>query len=483
MKQKSLKVNAVLNIVKTLMGIIFPLITFPYASRVLMPDGIGKVNFAQSIIQYFSLLASLGITSYGVREGAKIRNSKEKLSRFAKEIFTINIISTAFAYTLLIIALFVVPKFSEYRSLLIVCSASMLFTTLGMEWLYTAEEDFTYITVRAILFQFLSLILLFVLVHSPNDVLQYAAISVVSYVGSNICNFVHARKYISFKDIRIRAIDLKKHMKPVMILFIMAITSSIYTILDTSMLGFLASDYEVGLYTAATKINRIVLNLVVSVGTVLLPRLSFYYGTGENEKFKDLAYKSVDLLMTIAFPAAVGLSVLSYEVLYVISGPNYIPAVPAMRAINPIIVIVGMSNFIGVQIFMPLRKEKWTLYSDISGACTNLVLNSILIPKYGALGAAIASVSAESIVTLTQLILVRRFLSIKKIVRNIYIYVILSLIMGVAVYIVHSVISNVFISLILGIVVGMLIYAIELLIVKNEWMIYILDKVKARVSR
>ena len=469
MKKKSIKVNAILNLIKTLMSVIFPLITFPYASRTLLPDGIGKVQFAVSIISYFSLLATLGISSYGVREGAKYRDSKEKLSIFAKEIFTINLCSTVLAYVLLAIALIVVPKFHDYRSLLIVCSASILFTALGMEWLYTAVEDFKYITIRSICFQIVSLILLFVFVHSEKDVLKYAAISVVASVGSNVFNFINSRKYISFKGIKVKFDALKKHIKPVMILFVMAVTSSIYTILDSSMIGFFSTDYQVGIYTAATKINRIVLNLVVSIGAVLLPRLSYYSGTNDKDNFLKLAYKSADLILALSIPACIGLSVLSGSVIEVISGAQYAEASIVMKVINPIIVIVGMSNFLGVQLFMPLKKEKWTLYSDLIGAVCNLSLNVVLIPVYGALGAAIASLIAEFAVTMVQLILARKYISIRTILSGFLKYLIMGIIMGLFVYLSTLLQLHSIIKLMIGIIIGVLVYCSELLITKNQW--------------
>lgn len=483
MRKKSIKINAILNFVKTFMSFIFPLITFPYASRVLLPDGIGRVNFATSIISYFSLLASLGITSYGIREGAKIRESRYKLSKFAKEIFTINMIATIVSYVLLIVAIIFIQKFNEYKQLLIICSASILFTTLGMDWLYTAVEDFAYITIRSIVFQFISLILLFLFVHTPNDILQYAAISVVSNVGSNFLNFIHSRKYISFKNIKVKMKNLKKHVAPVTVLFVMAITSSIYTILDTSMLGFLTTDYQVGIYTAATKINRIVLNLVVSIGTVLLPRLSYYSGVRDNKKFLELAYKSIDLLMLIAVPAAVGLSILAKDIILIISGQSYIAAVPVMRIINPIVIIVAVSNFIGVQIFMPLNKEKWTLYSNIAGAIVNLTLNIILITKYGAIGAAIASMLAELIVTGTQMFLVRKYLSVKKIGLKIGKYSVMSLIMGICVYCgVRVICKTSIISVIVGAFIGIFIYFLELCVTRNEWITMVITSLKGKIN-
>lgn len=482
MHQKSLKKNAILNVIKTLMSVIFPLVTFPYASRVLSPEGIGRVNFATSIISYFALLASLGINSYGVREGAKIRGSKENLSVFSKEIFSINMVSTILAYIFLGFAITAIPKLQEYASLLIVCSTTILFSTLGMEWLYTAVEDFAYITVRSVVFQFLSLILLLLFVHDSNDILKYAAISVFSSVGSNILNFIHARKYVSFRGVNVKVTALKRHILPITILFVMALTSSIYTILDTSMLGFLTTDYQVGIYTAATKVNRIVLNVVVSVGAVLMPRLAYYYGTNDKNKFSSLAYKSVDLLLMTALPAAIGLSILAPSVLLVISGEQYSAAIPVMQIINPIIVVVGLSNFVGVQIFMPLGKEKWTLYSDIAGASINIVLNALLIPRFGAMGAAIASVSAEVTVTGVQLFLAKSYLSLKIIFKKCAYYFLLSIGMGAAVLITQAILPfrNHLIKMILGILCGMLVYIVELFLTKNEWTQFAITYVKEK---
>lgn len=477
MKQKSIKFNAILNMIKTLMGVIFPLITFPYASRILLPEGIGSVNFATSIISYFALFASLGINSYGVREGSKIRESRNELSIFAKELFTINIISTIVSYIFLGITIIFVPKLNEYKILLAICSISILFTTLGMEWLYTAVEDFVYITIRSIFFQFFSLVFLFICVHTSDDVLKYAFISIIANVGSNLFNFIHSRKYIDF-NVKINFSSLRKHLQPVGILFIMTITSSIYTILDTSMLGFMTTDYQVGIYTAATKINRIVLNLIISTGTVLLPRLSYYCGKNDKKKFWGLAYKSFDLLMLLAVPAAIGLSVLTPDIISIISGVKYISAVPVMRIINPVIVIVGISNFIGVQIFMPLKKEKWTLYSDIAGACVNLLLNALLIRIYGAIGAAIASVCAELIVTYIQLYFIKKYLSLKVIFLKLIKYLIMAIIMGYVAYFVSRLFPSKVLSLILGVLSGIVIYVVELILTKDVWIKIIIQEIK-----
>ena len=248
--QKSLKKNAVLNIIKTAMGLIFPLISFPYVSRVLAPEGIGRVNYVRSLVQYFALFA----------EAAKIRNDKNTFSLFVKEMFAINMISTLVSYLIFFAVIFLVPAFSDYVPLLLVSSASILFTTLGVEWAYSALEEYAYITLRSFLFQLLSLVLLFVFVRRHSDVLQYAAIGVVSSGGANLLNFMHLRKFVSWRTVG--SLHFKKHLKPIFILFSTAVAISLYTILDTTMLGFFCGDEETGYYTAATRINSIIIGMI-----------------------------------------------------------------------------------------------------------------------------------------------------------------------------------------------------------------------------
>jgi len=476
--QKNLKINAILNVIKTFMSLVFPLVTFPYASRILLPQGLGKVNFAAAIISYFAIISSLGIENYGIREAAKIRDDKKELSQFSKEIFIINVFSTFIAYILLIVAILCIPKFSEYKVILFVTSITILFNTIGMNWLYSALEDYLYITIRSILFQIISLVLLFVFVHKETDYIKYAEISVFSNVGSNLFNFIHIRKFISFKTGL--KLDLKKHIKPVLVLFIMAITVKIYTVLDTTMLGFMKGDWEVGIYTAATKINKMVLLLVVSCGTVLLPRLSYYSKLHDKTKFLSLSYKGFDILFLMAVPCTVGLNLLSDSIIHVLSGTNYNAAIVPMRIMNPIIIIIGISNYIGIQMFMPLNKEKWTLYSVAVGALVNVLLNTVLIPRYGSIGASVATLIAESSVSVVQLILVRKYINIKKIFFSFLKYFLNSLIMAIPIFLCKIIIKIEWVELIFGFISGICTYFLLLLLEKNTFAMEVLHTIKNR---
>lgn len=476
MKEKTIKKNAVLNVIRTGLTFVFPLITFPYTSRVLGPASIGQVSFAQSIITYFSMIAALGIANYGIREAARLRNDTAKLTIFTKEIFRINLISMTVAYVLFALALICVPRFSSIAWLLCVCSGTIFFTSIGFDWLYAALEDYAYITVRSFVFQIISVVLLFALVKSPSDYIIYAGIGVISGAGSNICNFFHTRKYIRWKQ-KIQY-NCVKHVKPIFTLFAMTVVVIVYTVLDTVMLGFITDSTQVGYYTAATKINKIVLSVVTAVSTVLLPRLSFYAEDKLSERFKELAEKGMKFLIIFALPATVGLTLISYPTMILFSGQQYVEAIPIMQVMNPIILIISLSGLIGIQIFMPLRKEKYTLVSVIGGAIVNFTLNLLLIPQYGAMGAAIATVCAESVVTLTQFMFARHYFVWRNIVIHSAQCIVAVICMGFAVYFVMSFFSSYFFKLIVGICAGVIVYFTVLFLLKNKFLFEI-TKIKS----
>lgn len=467
MRTASLRRNAMLNASRTCMNLVFPLIMFTYASRVLLPEGIGRTVFASSVVSYFSMLAMLGIQAYGIREAAKIRENRVALTKLVREILVINMSAVAVSYVLFFVMIFTVPRLHAYRSLLTVYSMMILCTAVGMEWLYTAMEDFAYITVRSLVFQALSVVLLFVFVREQSDSLKYAAVAVFSSAGTGLCNAVHARKLV-LKKID-RPLEIKKHLRPVLTMFALALTGGVYALLDATMLGFLGNDAEVGLYSAGTRINGIVLSMVVSVGAVLLPRLSFYSGNGERERFFVLFGTLVELVVLAAFPCAVGLCVLGEPLLLLFGGKGFSGALTAMRIMNPLIVIVGLSNCIGVQLFMPLGMEKKTLCSDVCGALVNITLNVLLIPGHGAVGAAVGTLCAEATVLAVQFFFARKIISLRGILAKCAIYFLLSLLMGLAVRFVLGLCVGMVMRILVPVLSGIGIYAVLVLLVRRQF--------------
>ncbi len=462
------------------MALIFPLVTFPYVSRVLGPSGTGKVHYAQSIVSYFSMIAMLEINTYGLREAAKIRDDKEKLSKFYKEIMTINLASTVSAYILFFVALIVFKNLSEYKNLLLVTSASILFTTLGVEWLYGAVEDYTYITIRSIAFQFVGLILLFVLVKDSDDVLQYASLSVITNVGSNILNFFHCKKYIYvFKKY---SIEIKKHLKPIFILFGTTVAISVYTVLDTTMLGVICGDEQVGLYNAATKIDKIVMSLIVSVGAVVTPRMSNLIETNR-EYFERLLTKTCNLYLMLTIPCAAGLCFLAKPIILLFCGEQFASAVQTMQIMTPIIIFISFGQFFTNLIFTPMRKDKFSLFPVLAGALVNFILNSILIPKFYAFGAGIATVVAEFTVCITKFFLAKKLsINMKALFKNFYQYLISAVVMIFVLFAISLLKINMIFNLVLSILLGATIYGLILLLFKNEYLLDFFSVLKRRIK-
>ena len=479
-KTPSIKANTIFNILRKLSVLLFPLITFPYSSRILLPEGIGHVSFARSFIDYFILIATLGISTYGIRETAKFRDNRQQLSKVAKEILAINTISTAVAYLLLFIAIIGIPKLEPYRSLLLVMSAKILFSALGMEWLYNGMEDYKYITIRSFIFQVISLILLFTLVHSPEDSLKYASIAVISNVGSNICNWIHSKKYVdllsSFK------LELRKHIKPILIMFALAELSIIYSALDVTMLGFICGDWDVGIYTSATKITGIIIQLVTAIGVVVLPRLAYYISKDHTEKFQQLAHKCFDFFFLVSIPSAIGLCLIGRAAILAFSGEKFLAAIPIMRIMCPIIIISGINNVIGTQLFIPMGKEKMVLYALLLGAISNIVLNFLFIPKYHAFGAAAATLISQGILSGVELFWSRGIVNLSKIGRFFLLYLGNSLIMGYFVFLCVYKISGLWASTIVAVGIGIIIYGVLLILEKNHFVMDFMNTLKKRVE-
>lgn len=397
-KKKSLKLNMGLNAIKGLMSIIFPLISFPYISRVIGIENIGRFNFANSIISYFILFGGLGITTYAIREGARFRGNKDEFQFFADEMFSINIVSTILSYLFLIVSFIAIQKFQDYKSLLIILSLQVIFKAIGIEWIYSIYEDYAYITIRSILFQIISLILMFSFVHSESDLNIYAAITVLSSVGSNVLNFFYAKRYCSVKWTS--KIRWRKHIKPIMVLFAMSATISIYVISDTTILGLISGDYSVGVYAVSTKIYSIIKTVLSSVLIVSIPRLSSILGENNLKQFNYVASDIYQTMLTLLFPTVTGIIVLRKQIVLLIAGRTYLASTTSLVLLSIALIFCLGGWFWGQCILVPMKKESIVFKATFASAILNIVLNSILIPIWAENAAAFTTVLAEGLVFL-----------------------------------------------------------------------------------
>ena len=408
MKKKSLKVNFMMNIILTMSSFIFPLITFPYVSRILLPTGTGKVSFATSVVSYFSMFAQLGIPTYGIRACAKVRENRENLTRTVHELIVINLIMSCISYFALFIALAYVPRLHSDRNLLILVSSTIILTTIGMEWLYKGLEQYSYITIRSIVAKIVSVIAMFALVHSENDYVIYGGITVFAASAANIFNLIHARHYVDFRAVG--KYNLGRHLKPIGIFFAMSCATTIYVNLDTVMIGWLKTDAEVGYYNVAIKIRTLLLSVVTSLGAVLLPRASYYIKAGMLDEFKRINAKTMNFTLLIAVPVTVYFILFAEEGILFLSGASYMDSILPMQIIMPTVIFAGVSNITGLEILVPMGKEKYVLISEIFGAVLDFGINAIMIPRYGCIGAAIGTTLAEIVVLLVQIIFIRPIL-------------------------------------------------------------------------
>ncbi|MFS1664298.1 flippase [Streptococcus sp. zg-JUN1979] len=406
-KNSSLKLNSLLNVIRQLCVIIFPIITFPYASRVLGATNYGKVNFGLSIVSYILLIAGLGITNYAIREGARVRENTDKIQGFINQIFTLNIYSTIVAYIVLAVLLIFWDDLKPYTALIMVQSITVFFTTFGVDWINSIYEDYFYITLRYIICQIIAVVLMFTLVKDKDDYVIYALVMASSTVLANIWNWFHISKY----QLKLRIVSLKEtfpHWKPVLILFGSAVASLIYINSDITILGILSTNERVGYYSVSVKVYTLVKQLINAALIVAIPRFSYHLAQGNKEEVEKQLTILQSGLLVIAGPAMMGVFVLSKEIITFLAGSAYLPATSSLQLLSIALLFAILANLYINVIMIPLKKEKHILVATFVSAIINIVLNFALIPSLQENGAAIATVIAEAVMALMGWFAVRK---------------------------------------------------------------------------
>ena len=397
-KTKSVKVNAVLNIIKQCCNIVFPLITYTYVSRTMGLSSLGRYSFADSVIQYAIILATLGASGYAIREGARIRDDKEKVTKLAQDIISINILSLLFSVFLLVLLVAFVPKLREEYVVISILSVNLFATVFGRDWLNSIYEDFLYITIRYVLFQLLSLVLIVITIKAPEDLYKYTVIMVISFAGAQIANLIHSSRIIPLRI----GFDssLMHHIKPIMFMFCISVASIIYINSDITMLGFLRTDAEVGTYYMTGKIYTIIKTLMNAIITVSIPRLSYYLGRREMDRYYDLLVTLKKYLFTLLIPCIVGLFMLSNSILEVIGGEDLLDGTIALRILCLAMLFAVFGSYFAHAILIPNRKEVEFFKATIISALINIALNTVFIPLLGIDGAALTTLVSEFLVVL-----------------------------------------------------------------------------------
>ena len=401
-QQKSVKANAALSVIKQLFSVIFPMITFPYATRILGAANYGKYTFSVSIVNYISYIAAAGILRYAVRECARTRDDKQKMESLVNEIFTINVTTTFFAYIILFSILAFVPILKEYIPLIAIISLSVLFTTLGTDWINSAFEDYFYITVRYIISQTIAVALLFVLVRESNDIAQFSLVSILGGVLANCLNIVHIRKTLNIWPRIVYTKAILKHIKPILYLFACTIATFIYINSDVTILRIYANDTCVGYYGVSTQFYQLVKQLINAAFIVVIPRISNELATDESKahaRYNDILRITVLLLV----PCSVGLFMIREKLIILFSGTEYIYAESSLALLAIALLPAMLANFYINIVMIPLKREKQVMIATVASAVINIVLNFILIPKYAENAAAFTTLLAELSMTIIAL--------------------------------------------------------------------------------
>lgn len=475
---KSIAKNFLYNLMLQIVTLFMPLITVPYVSRILGKEGIGVYSYTLSIVQYFIILGTLGISMYGNRQIAYVRDDKEKMSKTFWSITFLKVITTSIALVIYIIS-FGFNK--QYGFIYLIQSINIIAATIDISWLYMGLEDFKKTVTRNLIVKVICVISIFIFVKNYNDLYKYVLINAFMSLFGNLVMWMYVPKVVL--RVKIKLNDIKLHIIPALQLFIPQIAIQIYAVLDKTMLGVLASTGEVGLYEQSQKIVKLVLGLVTSLGVVMLPRMSNTFANGDKKKMNEYLNTSLQGVAYVSIPMAVGLASISKEFVPWFFGPGFESVSYLMIILTPILFLIAMSNVLGTQYLLPSNKTKEFTLSVTVGAIINVVLNFILIPKFKAVGSCISTVIAEFGVTIIQYMCLKDSIKIKKIFRSVCKYIIASIFMFIGVRFIGLYMGAKMITTLMQGIIGVVIYVSILTVLKEEINLTAFTFILARLNK
>lgn len=428
--------NFLYNVSYQLLTLLLPLITVPYVSKILGASGIGDYAFTYANTQYFVLFGMVGITLYGNREIAYVRDNPKKLKETFFSIYMLQLMTTTISL-LLFSLFFIYLNHQEYRVLYAVQGITILAALFDISWLFMGLEQFRKTVVRNTLVKLVSLISIFIFVKQPTDIIIYAAILSLSNLIGNLTFWVYIPKIFTLKDIKVSKISV--HLKASLALFIPQIAIQIYVLLDRTLLGVLSNTVEVGYYENSQKIVKIILTLATAIGTVMMPKIANTVASGNLDKVKYYIRNSFFFVSALSFPLMFGLMGIARQLSPWFFTDQFKGIDTLLIISSSIILAISWSNVIGTQLLIPLNKVKEFTVSVTTGAIINLILNLMILKYLGAVGACISTIIAEFAVTGVQLYFVRGFINIKKLISSsliflppsIFMYLLVSYIGGI----------------------------------------------------
>lgn len=467
MPRKSIKRNYTYNVAYQILTVITPLITAPYLSRVLGADGIGTVSFAESIVSYFTLFATLGITSYGQREISYAQDDLYKRSLVFWDTKILGFFTSGAA--LLIYFIFSVFQ-GDKSSIYLILSFNIIAIFFDITWFFQGIEEFGKIVARNTFIKLANILFIFLFVKEKTDILIYViGLSSFTVLG-NLSLWTYLPKYIK----HINKAELKpfRDIGVVLSLFLPTIAVQIYTVLDKTMIGLITgSSFENGYYEQAVKMSRMLLSIVTALGPVVTPRIGYLYEKKEFDEIQRIIYRSYRFAWFLGLPICFGLMITANNFVPWFFGTGYEKVVPLLRILSLIIIVIGINNVISVQYLVPTKRQKMLTMTLIIGAATNFFLNLFLINYFASIGAAVASVIAETVIAITQLIILRKEISPIRVLKEGKSYYFASAIMLGALIPIQKFLSPSPIHTLTIVVMGMAVYFLTLFIIKDEFVI------------
>ncbi len=393
----NIKKNFVYSIILTSSQYIFPLLIFPYITRILGVANIGKVEYVDSIISYFVLFASMGINILGIREIAKSNGDQEKLNNVFSSLLSLNFLTTSLFGLIFFIVIFFIGDTGDYKKLLLIGSAKLLFSFILIEWLYKGLENFKLITIRTFFVKTLYSISVFVFIKEPEDYELFWQLTVLMVVANGIINFIYSKKYVHFS---LNSINLRSYIRPNFELGFYLFLTSMYTTFNVFFLGFKSNDTEVGFYSTAIKIYGVLLGIYTAFSTVMLPRMSSLIENKNDEKFRWYINFSFNLLTKVSIPLVFFSVSLASIIIQIIAGKGFEGSILPLQIILPLIFVVGCAQIFSLQVLMPLKKDSSVLRASFIGSVIGVVLNLILVKYLHSIGSALVLIISEVSVTL-----------------------------------------------------------------------------------
>ncbi len=404
----SIKRNFFYSAFLTTANYIFPLLTFPYVTRVLGVADFGLCGFIDSIINYFILFSSMGIAVVGIRETASAKNDRQRLSQTFTDLLAINAIFTIVSVLLLSGATILIPELHANADLMFLGAFKVVFSFLLIEWFYKGIEDFRYITIRSLFVKCLYVAAVFIFVRRPGDYAVYYLLSVMTIVANALVNIFHSRRFISLSFAGLR---IKRFVKPLLTYGIYSLLTSFYTTFNVAFLGFVSSDVQVGFYTTATRLYAVFIGIVTAFTGVMMPRMSALLNEGKREEFKVFYSRSVGILSSVTIPAVFFAIIMAPRIVSLLAGEGYEGAVVPMRIVMPLLFVIGYEQIMIVQGLMPLKRDRTVLRNSIIGAAAGVSANFLLTPRYAAVGSAVVWLICEILIMVLSQVEVKRVLS------------------------------------------------------------------------